>query len=265
MPQRWLKRGENDIIHAGTGRSGKNLLSYPYQQTTRTDNGITWTDLGDGAVSAVGTATGFSVFICHSRIQGEANDFTLGNGKYFVSGCSAGGGVGKYRIDVGVTKDGAWQSLGIDYGEGVEITVDGDDFNSQNANIGFQLQVYNGVRVNTTFHPMIQRIDDPDHEWVPYNKNEIYNPTKFTALPFLTIWASNSSDGWVKINDDTLDFTGLGSAGVTIDCELHIAKIHDKTPGEISGPWPSLRPGQNTVTYGGSISGVLIQPRWWTL
>lgn len=38
-------------------RSGKNLLKYPYYQTTRTQDGITFTDNGDGSITINGTCT----------------------------------------------------------------------------------------------------------------------------------------------------------------------------------------------------------------
>lgn len=41
---------------------GKNLLPYPYTQTTLTHNGIAFTDNGDGSIRAVGTSTDYSYF-----------------------------------------------------------------------------------------------------------------------------------------------------------------------------------------------------------
>lgn len=43
-------------------RCGKNLLPYPYYNTTKTTNGITFTDNGDGSVTISGTATGNAYF-----------------------------------------------------------------------------------------------------------------------------------------------------------------------------------------------------------
>lgn len=43
-------------------RYGKNLLPYPYSDTTKTVNGITFTDNGDGSVTISGTATGGAYF-----------------------------------------------------------------------------------------------------------------------------------------------------------------------------------------------------------
>ena len=42
--------------------SGKNLLPYPYHHTTKTENGITFTDNGDGSVTVSGTATEYVDF-----------------------------------------------------------------------------------------------------------------------------------------------------------------------------------------------------------
>lgn len=43
--------------------TGKNLLPYPYSYTTRTSNGITFTDNGDGTIRANGTSTANAYFI----------------------------------------------------------------------------------------------------------------------------------------------------------------------------------------------------------
>lgn len=41
----------------GVTVTGKNLLHYPYDHTTKTENGITFTDKGDGSISIEGTST----------------------------------------------------------------------------------------------------------------------------------------------------------------------------------------------------------------
>ena len=46
----------------GNTVTGKNLLPYPYHESTKTVNGITFTDNGDGSVTASGTATGYADF-----------------------------------------------------------------------------------------------------------------------------------------------------------------------------------------------------------
>lgn len=42
--------------------SSKNVIPYPYTETTKTSNGITFTDNGDGGITIDGVATGYAMF-----------------------------------------------------------------------------------------------------------------------------------------------------------------------------------------------------------
>lgn len=72
-----------------TDREIKEYLPYPYVAfngtTTATRYGVTFTDNGDGTVTANGTATGVIWFIL------PGNDFTLPQDTYVLSGCPVGG------------------------------------------------------------------------------------------------------------------------------------------------------------------------------
>ena len=61
---------------------GKNLIPYPYSQTTKTENGITFTDNGDRTITVNGTATADTWFILQS--------YAPLNGTYTLSGCQNG-------------------------------------------------------------------------------------------------------------------------------------------------------------------------------
>ena len=52
---------------------GKNLLPYPYIYTTKTINGVTFTDNGDGSITIDGTATANAVFY----LVGKQDNYTL--------------------------------------------------------------------------------------------------------------------------------------------------------------------------------------------
>lgn len=52
---------------------GKNLLPYPYIFTTKTINGVTFTDNGDGSITIDGTATANAVFY----LVGKQDNYTL--------------------------------------------------------------------------------------------------------------------------------------------------------------------------------------------
>ncbi len=58
---KFKKKAVSYTIHGKT-EIGKNLIPYPYMYTTRTVNGVTYTDNGDGSVTVSGTATGYSDF-----------------------------------------------------------------------------------------------------------------------------------------------------------------------------------------------------------
>ena len=71
--------------------SGKNLITYPYKSASQTINGITFTDNGDGTVTADGTATAAADFSIGANLR-------LGRGKYVLSGCPAGGSNPGYKL-----------------------------------------------------------------------------------------------------------------------------------------------------------------------
>ena len=69
----------------------KNLIPYPYADTTKTSNGITFTDNGDGSITADGTATDIARFYL-------ARSIALKKGTYTLSGCPSGGSLSTYRL-----------------------------------------------------------------------------------------------------------------------------------------------------------------------
>lgn len=72
--------------------SGKNLLKYPYYNTTKTINGITFTDNGDGTITANGTATATVSYFLDSEFN------YIGGITYTISGCPKGGSNSTYKI-----------------------------------------------------------------------------------------------------------------------------------------------------------------------
>lgn len=99
---------------------GKNLLPYPYLSTTKTQNGITFTDNGDGTVTVNGTATAATYF-------NIANPMRLTTGTYFFKGntptilVDSELGMSAYQLFIqdNVTSSNYY----ADVGRGVSITV----------------------------------------------------------------------------------------------------------------------------------------------
>ena len=79
----------------------KNMIRYPYaaETATKTVNGITFTDNGDGTITASGTAAADAVFTIPA--------FTVvAKTQYFLSGCPAGGSLSTYYFQMrGFTQD----------------------------------------------------------------------------------------------------------------------------------------------------------------
>lgn len=101
-------------VSAGAG--GKNLLRYPYYETTKTMNGITFTDNGDGTITANGTATDMATFGAKSW-----NENICESGTYYVSGCPAGGSGNTYYVKFAAKYNEETIIDAIDYGRGFKI------------------------------------------------------------------------------------------------------------------------------------------------
>ena len=103
-------------VAAGPG--GKNLISYPYYETTKTMNGIEFTDNGDGTITANGTATETAKF--RAKFW---NENPCGPGVYYVSGCPAGGSDNTYCINFAAKYNEEIIGDTLDYGEGFQINA----------------------------------------------------------------------------------------------------------------------------------------------
>lgn len=163
-----------DDIYSVMGQNGaKNLIPYPYYEKTHTDNGITWTDNGDGTVTANGTATATSIFsmVLGNTALSDNGNLTINTNKPLIlSGCPSGGGNNTYRIQYGLT-DGTsyWAKTASDTGSGVELTpVDG--LNSYCFDV-IRVMVFEGYTANNlTFKPMLRLASDTDNTYQPYAK-----------------------------------------------------------------------------------------------
>ena len=158
-------------VYSVMGQMGaKNLISYPYYETSHTDHGIVWTDNGDGTVTANGTAEGAnSVFIFHSRVISTPNTLIVPNGTYFLSGCPSGDGTIPYYMTPTITKNGSAVNYDRDIGNGTEIVIDGDDNYTDKAVLQIACAVRMGQTVsNLTFKPMLRLASDTDNTYQPY-------------------------------------------------------------------------------------------------
>ena len=144
--------------------SGKNLLPYPYHNTTKTINGITFTDNGDGTITANGTATANATFLIN-RNFGFENE-----GNYFLSGCPSGGGLNSFYINWYQNHTGVTVKNYNDYGSGKVIPYQ-HIFSENNS---LSIAIIAGATVeNVVFRPQIELGSTPTEYEPPITVMEL--------------------------------------------------------------------------------------------
>ncbi len=138
------------------GYAKKNLMVYLYPDSpyplqgkeTITYKGITYTDNGDGTITANGTATDYS-FV---SISSNGYNSGLLTGNYTLSGCPAGGSETSYNISIFAIKSDGSAVDDYDYGDGVTFEVQEGEYYMESIVLG----VRKGTTVtNLVFKPQI--------------------------------------------------------------------------------------------------------------
>lgn len=94
------------------------------------------------------------------------------------------------------------------------------------------------------------------------NSLTIMNPTGFEAYPLFKV---SGTSGVLTVNGDSLTLSSIDEF-VMLDCELQDAyKESVNKNSTISGTFPVLKSGSNTISWTGDISSVTMKPRWWTI
>ena len=94
----------------------------------------------------------------------------------------------------------------------------------------------------------------------------LLNPLDHVALPWLEI-TGNGSEGRVTVNGVDFAVGTVANKTLYCDCENWDAYLTGGTnaSARVGGTWPSLQPGENTISWSGGVTGVKLTPRWWTL
>ena len=142
----------------------ENLIPYPYTETTKTANGVTFTVNSDGSIMVNGTATANSSFVLVSDLSPIKLDKSE---SYFLSGCPSGGGFERYRIFIQNT---AYQQGYSDVGNGVSFTAEYTDYY-------IFIIIREGATVNNlVFRPMLNAgtTAKPYSKWFAGLKNAFF-------------------------------------------------------------------------------------------
>lgn len=84
----------------------------------------------------------------------------------------------------------------------------------------------------------------------------IANPTTEYSRPLIKVYGTGN--GILKVNGKNITLTAI-STSITLDSELMEASANNK----MSGNFPILKPGNNTIDWSGEITKLDITPRWW--
>ncbi len=147
-----------DTMQSPLEKVVENLLPYPHSYTSYEENGLTFTDNGDGSVTVNGTATAGTMYHCkvYNRIPLMLG---LEKGKqYTLSGCPKDGSSNTYSMSIAFRKDDdtTLSPRIYDFGNGLTFSI--DDY-VDNGATKFQvvISVYEGVTMdNVTFYPMLE-------------------------------------------------------------------------------------------------------------
>lgn len=94
------------------------------------------------------------------------------------------------------------------------------------------------------------------------NSLTIMNPTGFEAYPLFKV---TGTSGVLTVNGNSITLSSIDDF-VILDCELQDAyKENINKNSTISGTFPVLKTGSNTISWTGDISSVTMKPRWWTI
>lgn len=190
---------------------GKNLLPYPYSDTTKTINGITFTDNGDGTIAASGTAT-------HNGGLRLMNWTTFDKTKkYYISGSPSGGGWSTHGIYISFWLNGTWKKELLEKGNG--LLLDLPNMTVEFNQIQINCVVWNGATVeNITFKPQLEE-GETASEYEPYIAPNTYNIYLDEPLAEGEYIDYINGIGLPRIQ------TNKGTNIITVDTELKPSKI----------------------------------------
>ena len=152
----------------GVGDKTKNLIPYPYATTTKTENGVTFTDNGDGSITANGTATGASQYF----LKFSPDYFKLDkNATYILIFCPSGGTLTTYRIEFFLYQGNTQLLYKRDTGNGVIINNIPENYDI----VTIKIMVYSGTTVNNlVFRPQLE-LGNTATDYEPYRAPDTTN------------------------------------------------------------------------------------------
>lgn len=157
----------------GNTVTGKNLIPYPYANTTQTTNGVTFTDNGDGTITANGTATQSAYFVCYRNLE---NIIDISK-KYILSGSS------DISVYIALYQDNIWKKS-INSSNGKPVILDFPNYTNIEYNrILVATYVPSGKTVNNAIVKPMLELGEVATSFEPYGyKIPLVNGEEETVL-----------------------------------------------------------------------------------
>lgn len=186
----------------------KQMIPYPYTETTKTESGITFTDVGDGTIIIeTGTASADAYFAVRD------GDMSLKKGDYILNGCPEGGSESTYCLYF--NKDG----ITYDVGDEADLSFDSNFSNGQ-----IVIRIKQGTVISSpiTFKPMVRvaGVTDPTHVLYAKTNKELTDESKRTYIGYISSAISGSSFDEFAVNFATFIKTQVpinGMFNIVID------------------------------------------------
>ena len=173
-----------DFSAVSVKKYGKNLIPYPYMEMTKTVNGITFTDNGDGSITVNGTATANAIYFVRTN-----SNFTVEKGIYTLSGCPTGGNKSSYSLGIDVYNDKTWLKNFFDYGEGVFVDLTSSVFTG----LPVYIRVVTGTTVNNlVFKPQLE-LGNAATDYEPYKAPVTYTPDSDGKVSGVTLGSDTAT------------------------------------------------------------------------
>lgn len=183
-----LNTGDKDVWKVSYG--SRNLIPYPYYNTTKTENEVTFTVNSDNSITVNGTATADTLFF----LCGVAN-YNIYKGTYTLSGCPNGGSNTTYCQVLG-------SSDYMDTGNGTTRTY------TQDIKQNVFIKIFSGYTANNlVFKPQLE-VGNKATSYTPYYREQVWKSTSYNLLPNPTsatqtitgVTFTNNNDGTITVN-----------------------------------------------------------------
>ena len=213
------------------GGAGKNKLVYPYYHTTRTNNGVTFTDNGDGTITLNGQAgEGGSIF----SLEG---DTTIPNGNYILRVNTVGGDSTSMYIRMQINSSDTASNVNVN--TDIPITVSGGAIKLLQIRVGAGGQP-NGCVV----YPFLRLSTDTSTTWTPYSN---ICPISGRTEVNLTVADAETSPTQTETYTETLGQTVYGGKVDFVSGKLTIDRAFIEFDGSNDENWDISSTGGNPI------------------